>query len=97
MLISVTAGAQVDREAYMYGVRVGKAFNNVSYKPAVTLWYDYLSGTSDEDLKNGNWKSFDTLYDTGHKYYGLQDLFLGVGWRWRKKEPKVWVSIDLQP
>jgi hypothetical protein len=76
---SVTAGDQIDREAYMYGVRLSKAFNNVSFKPAVTLWYDYLSGTSDEDLKNGTWSSFDTLYDTGHKYYGLQDLFLGVG------------------
>jgi hypothetical protein len=76
---SVTAGAQIDREAYMFGVRVGKAFNNVAYKPSVTLWYDYLSGTSDEDLKDGKWSSFDTLYDTGHKYYGLQDLFLGVG------------------
>ena len=76
---NVTAGAEIDREAYMYGLRLTKAFNNVSYKPAVTLWYDYLSGTSDDDLKNGKWKSFDTLYDTGHKYYGLQDLFLGIG------------------
>ena len=76
---SLAAGAQVDREAYMYGVRLTKAFNNVSYKPAVTIWYDYLSGTSDEDIKNGKWSSFDTLYDTGHKYYGLQDLFLGIG------------------
>ena len=76
---SLTAGQQIDREAYMYGVRLTKAFNNVSYKPAVTVWYDYLSGTSDDDLKNGKWSSFDTLYDTGHKYYGLQDLFLGIG------------------
>ena len=63
----------------MYGIRVGKAFKNVAYKPSVTLWYDYLSGTSDEDLANGKWSSFDTMYDTGHKYYGLQDLFLGIG------------------
>ena len=69
----------MDREAYMYGIRVGKAFKNVSYKPSVTMWYDYLSGTSDEDLANGKWSSFDTMYDTGHKYYGLQDLFLGIG------------------
>ena len=76
---SVTAGNEIDREAYMYGVRLTKGFNNVAYKPAITLWYDYLSGTSDKDLADGKWKSFDTLYDTGHKYYGLQDLFLGVG------------------
>jgi hypothetical protein len=70
---------ETDRSAYMFGVRVGKAFNNVKYKPSVTLWYDYLSGTSDEDQANNDWKSFDTLYDTGHKYYGLQDIFLGIG------------------
>ena len=76
---SLSASTDTDREAYMYGVRLTKAFGNVAYKPAITLWYDYLSGTSDDDLKNGKWKSFDTLYDTGHKYYGLQDIFLGVG------------------
>ena len=76
---SLNLGQKVDREAYMFGLRVGKAFNNVAFKPGITLWYDYLSGTSDEDLANGEWHSFDTLYDTGHKYYGLQDLFLGVG------------------
>jgi hypothetical protein len=76
---SLSDGTAVDREAYMYGIRIGKAFKNVTYKPSVTLWYDYLSGTSDEDISNGKWKSFDTMYDTGHKYYGLQDLFLGIG------------------
>ena len=75
----LNASSDTDREAYMYGVRLTKAFGNVAYKPAITLWYDYLSGTSDDDLKNGKWKSFDTLYDTGHKYYGLQDVFLGIG------------------
>jgi len=76
---SVTAGNDFDREAYMYGIRLTKAFNNVSFKPAVTMWYDYVSGTSEADLAAGKWSSFDTLYDTGHKYYGLQDLFLGLG------------------
>jgi hypothetical protein len=70
-----------DRSAYMFGVRVGKKFNNVSFKPGVTVWYDNLSGTSDSDQRAGNssWNSFNTLWDTGHKFYGLQDLFLGVG------------------
>jgi hypothetical protein len=68
-----------DRSAYMFGLRVGKSFNNVMYKPSVTLWYDYLSGTTDEDQADNDWSSFDTLYDTGHKYYGLQDVFLGIG------------------
>jgi hypothetical protein len=68
-----------DREAYMFGLRVGKTFNNVSFKPGVTVWYDYLSGTNDQDQVNGDWNSFNTLFDTGHKFYGLQDVFLGVG------------------
>ena len=68
-----------DRSAYMFGVRVGKTFNNVMFKPGITLWYDYLSGTTDEDQRNGDWSSFNTVFDTGHKFYGLQDLFLGVG------------------
>ena len=40
---------------------------------------DYLSGTSDGQGRDGEWGSFWTLYDTGHKYYGLIDMFLGVG------------------
>jgi len=74
-----TAGNRIDRDAYMYGVRVGKAFNNINMKPALTLWYDYLSGTTDADAGNNEYKSFNTLFDTGHKFYGLQDLFLGIG------------------
>jgi uncharacterized ParB-like nuclease family protein len=75
----MNTGADVDRKAYMFGVRVGKQFKNVGMKPKLTLWYDYLSGTSDEDGKNNEWKSFSTVYDTGHKFYGLQDVFLGLG------------------
>ena len=76
-----SAGVGADRDAYMFGVRVGKKFNNVQMKPGLTLWYDYLSGTKDSDLTDGSatYKSFNTVYDTGHKFYGLQDLFLGIG------------------
>lgn len=74
------AGApDTDRSAYMFGVRVGKTFKNVMFKPGITLWYDYLSGTTDDDQRTNDWSSFNTLFDTGHKYYGLQDLFLGIG------------------
>jgi hypothetical protein len=72
-------GSDVDRSAYMFGVRVGKQFKNVSMKPKLTVWYDFLSGTSDEDGGDNKWKSFETVYDTGHKFYGLLDNFLGVG------------------
>ena len=76
-----TGGVGADRDAYMFGVRVGKTFNNVTMKPGLTVWYDYLSGTSDNDLDGSDpsYNSFNTLFDTGHKFYGLQDLFLGVG------------------
>jgi len=69
----------VTRDAYMFGVRVGKGFNNVAMKPKLTLWYDYLSGTSDEDASEGKYSSFNTVHATGHKFYGLQDVFLHIG------------------
>jgi len=69
-------GGEASRNAYMYGVRVGKSFNNVTWKPKITLWYDYLSGTDDENIEDGDWGAFDTLNDTGHKFYGFMDLFL---------------------
>jgi len=76
-----TASVGVERDAYMFGVRIGKTFKNVNMKPSLTIWYDYLSGTDDGDLTKANaeWKSFNPVFDTGHKFYGLQDLFLGVG------------------
>ena len=58
---NTTGTPDVDRSAYMFGLRVGKKFNNVKLKPGLTLWYDYLSGTTDEDQRSNNWNSFDTL------------------------------------
>ena len=74
-----TRNFDYDFAAHMFGVRLGKTFKNVSFKPGITMWYDYLSGTSDDQGRDGTWGSFWTLYDTGHKYYGLIDMFLGVG------------------
>jgi hypothetical protein len=71
--------ADFDMDAYMFGVRVGRTAANTAMKPSLTVYYDYLSGTSDKDGREGTVGSFNTLYDTGHKYYGLIDLFLGVG------------------
>jgi len=76
------AGIGADRDAYMFGIRIGKKFNNVAMKPSLTIWYDYLSGTSDSDLDatgRAKYKSFNTLFDTGHKFYGLMDNYLGIG------------------
>lgn len=67
-----------DRSAYMFAARVGKKFNNVMWKPSIAFWYDYKSGTSDEDARDGDFKSFNTLFDTGHKFYGLMDNFISA-------------------
>jgi alginate export protein len=72
----VATGLGVDRSAYMFGVRVGKKFNNVMWKPSIALWYDYKSGTSDDDARDGDFNTFNTLFDTGHKFYGLMDNFI---------------------
>jgi len=71
-----TDGDSVDRDAQMFGIRVGKTFKNVSMSPTVTLWYDFLSGTDDTDVTNGDYSTFDTIQDTGHKFYGFMDLYL---------------------
>jgi len=67
----------VDRDASMIGVRVGKTFKNAGLSPTITLWYDSLSGTDDEDATGQDWGTFDTHMDTGHKFYGFMDVYLG--------------------
>jgi len=69
--------ADIDRDAQMFGFRVGKTFANAKLSPTITLWFDSLSGTDDTDVSNGDWGTFDTHMDTGHKFYGLMDLYLG--------------------
>ena len=57
----------------MGGIRIGKKWN-VAWQPTTTIWYDYLSG--DDSATDGDFETFNTLFDTGHKYYGFMDLFL---------------------
>jgi len=71
-----TLDSSVERDASMFGIRLGKTFKNATYSPTVTLWYDYLSGTDDADVTAGDYATFDTIQDTGHKFYGFMDLFL---------------------
>ena len=35
-----------------------------------------MSGQDDDDGTDGNFGQFNTLYDTGHKFYGFQDFYL---------------------
>ena len=74
---AATNSADIDRSASMVGVRVGKTFKNAKFSPTFTLWFDSLSGTDDSDVSGGEWGTFDTHMDTGHKFYGFMDLYLG--------------------
>ena len=38
--VSTTDAASVDRDAFMFGARVGKTFKNSAWSPTITLWYD---------------------------------------------------------
>jgi len=75
---SESHGAGFDNEAYMFGLRAGKKFSG-SLKPSLTLWFDYLSGTDQDDLNDNEVATFDTIFDTGHKFYGFMDYWLNVG------------------
>jgi len=70
------SASDIDRDAQMVGVRIGKTFKNASWSPTVTLWFDSLTGVDDDDATGGDWGQFDTMYDTGHKFYGFQDFYL---------------------
>jgi hypothetical protein len=58
----------------MLGLRAGYTASKVAMKPKATLWFDYLSGNDVSDPSELG--GFNTLFDTGHKFYGLQDILL---------------------
>jgi hypothetical protein len=72
---TATAASGIDRDANMFGIRVGKTFKNASLSPTFTLWYDVLSGQDDDDVNNDEYGAFHTLQDTGHKFYGFMDQY----------------------
>jgi hypothetical protein len=65
-----------DVEAYMLTADLWYRFPQVSGKPGVSVGVDYLSG--DDDLTDTNFKVFDTMYATNHKFYGFMDYFLNI-------------------
>ena len=48
---------------------------DISQKPRIAVGYDYLSGRGAEDE---DYKVFDTLFATNHKFYGFMDYFLNI-------------------
>ncbi len=71
-------GSGITRRAYLYGITLGKRFTDVNLKPAVSMKYDYTSGTSDSDVSAGRWGTFNQLFYTGHAFHGDMDVFLPV-------------------
>lgn len=71
-------GSGITRRAYLYGITLGKKFNDINFKPAASVKYDYTSGTSDSDVAAGRWGTFNQLFYTGHAFHGDMDVFLPV-------------------
>jgi hypothetical protein len=69
---------QGSSNVHMFGVRIGKTFKNVKYSPTLTLWFDSLSGNDDDDAAGDQWGGFNSLADTGHKFYGFMDQYLAA-------------------
>ena len=75
---TATQEGAYDRDASMFGVRLGKTFKNAPLSPTITLWFDSLSGTDDDNISGNEMGTFNTLQDTGHKFYGFMDQYLNA-------------------
>lgn len=62
-------------DAHMFAVRVDYT-SDVLLNPGVGLWFEWLSG--DNDPTDDNYRTFDTLFATNHKFYGIMDLFTNI-------------------
>jgi hypothetical protein len=56
----------------MFGGEVGWSFGSEAKPMRVGAGMDYLSG--DDDVADGEIKSFNTLFGDNHKFYGLMDM-----------------------
>ncbi len=63
-----------DVRAFMLTGAVGYTFQTKN-KPSLQLGYDYLSGM---DAGDNDYKAFDTLFATNHKFYGFMDYFINI-------------------
>ena len=61
-------------QAFMLTGSVAYSFQGKG-KPSLSIGYDYLSGT---DAGDNDYKTFDTLFATNHKFYGFMDYFVNV-------------------
>ncbi|MFQ5706519.1 MAG: alginate export family protein [bacterium] len=63
-----------DVSAFMLTGSVGYTFQS-AVKPSLRVGLDYLSGMNPGD---DNYKAFDTMFATNHKFYGFMDYFVNV-------------------
>jgi len=64
----------IDIAAYMFALNIMYKFDT-PIQPVIGGGIDYLSG--DDDFTDNDFKMFNTLYATNHKYYGFMDFFPG--------------------
>ena len=80
----ITSGSssvlQQDVNAWMAGARLARNATT-SLPAAITLGVDWLSG--DSNASDGEYRAFNTLQATNHKWYGTMDVFLDPSTRTR--------------
>lgn len=64
---------QQDIAAFLFAAEIGYTLEGQS-KPRVAIGVDFASG--DDDLSDTDYKAFNNLYYTGHKFRGYMDYFL---------------------
>lgn len=69
------SGKTLDVAAYMIAYNANYNFGG-SLNPSIGAGIDLLSG--DENNTDNNYKVFNTLYGTNHKYYGYMDYFINL-------------------
>jgi hypothetical protein len=76
------ASVQQDIRAHFVGARAGLK-TGATALPSVGVGVDYLSGG--ESGTGAEYRAFNTLYATNHRYYGYMDLFLNPAARTRDR------------
>jgi hypothetical protein len=69
------SGIKQDVNAYMFAFNANYNFEGTA-QVSIGAGVDYISG--DENPTDKKYKSFNTLYATGHKYFGYMDYFINL-------------------
>lgn len=66
---------EYDINSFFAGINLTYNFN-LPAKPYLSFGLDYSSG--DDDFSDNNYKVFNTVYGTGHKFFGYMDYFTNL-------------------